>query len=64
VHTAGQHGLNGNHSGSVLMAPGMHAFEVDYSQVEPLLLCDACQHLLLQNGLVPMASHEWLTDVT
>ena len=41
AHTAGQHGFNGNRSGSVLLAPGMHAFEVDYSQVEPLLLCCA-----------------------
>ena len=32
-YAAGQHGFTGYKSGSIVLAPGLHACEVDYSQV-------------------------------
>lgn len=61
VPTAGHHGFNGNHSSSVLLAPGKHAFEIDYSQVWLLpahvWICHgkaASMHLLV-NEIEPVA---------
>lgn len=60
--TAGRHGFNGNHSSSVLLAPGKHTFEINYSQVQFLpahvWTCHgkaASMHMLV-NGIEPVAS--------
>ena len=61
VHTAGRHGFNGNHSSSVLLAPGKHTIEIDYSQVQLVpayvWICHskaASMHVLV-NGIQPVA---------
>jgi len=36
--SAGKHGFNGEKSATVLLAPGVHDFKIDYSQVPAIFL--------------------------